>query len=294
MKKSGVYHIVNEVNGHSYVGSSVDIYTRWKKWKFDFKKPMRYNSILKSAVQKYGIEHFTFIILEECEPIKEALEATEQYYIDTLKPEYNMRGAAYVAGIGNKSRTGYVCSEERKQAHREYQTAKMADPANRAKIASKMRGVKKNYDVHTKGKPRPDEVKQKISESNRKSPKRKEFSESRRGKPNLAISTSGEYGVNWRTDMQKWIVKIDNKKYGAFDTIEEAKVKRDLILATPVEQRIPNRTGAPSGSGHYGIQWNKQQNKWIIRFGKKYFGGFADLAEAISRRDDIVQEKKAA
>lgn len=51
---------------------------------------------MKRAFAKYGLEHFTFIILEECTPTKEALEVREQYYIDTLKPAYNVLQKAYL------------------------------------------------------------------------------------------------------------------------------------------------------------------------------------------------------
>lgn len=92
IKKSGVYQIVNEVNGKYYVGASIDIPVRWRKWRYNFKKPMTYRSLLHAAVIKYRIENFTFIILEECEPDK--LEEREQHYIDTLKPLYNTQKKA--------------------------------------------------------------------------------------------------------------------------------------------------------------------------------------------------------
>jgi group I intron endonuclease len=88
--RSGAYQIVNETNGKSYVGSSKDIINRWSAWRAYFRTTRKNRCVLWDAVQKHGIECFTFIILEQCEPIKEVLLALEQRYIDTLKPEYNI------------------------------------------------------------------------------------------------------------------------------------------------------------------------------------------------------------
>lgn len=95
IKKSGIYQIINEVNGHFYIGSSKNIKNRWQQWKSVFRhQKIKYKSYLYNAVQKYGIENFTFIIIEECEPSKVALESLEQHYIDSMKPEYNLMRVA--------------------------------------------------------------------------------------------------------------------------------------------------------------------------------------------------------
>jgi group I intron endonuclease len=105
IKRSWIYQIVNEINGKSYVGSSKDITNRWGHWRASFKKEMKYKSLLQMAIRKYGLEHFTFILLEECEPTKEMLEAREDCYFDLLKPEYNILQKAY-------SPAGHLVSQE--------------------------------------------------------------------------------------------------------------------------------------------------------------------------------------
>lgn len=98
IKRPGVYQIVNEVNGKFYVGSSIDVTNRWGQWRSYAKNNnLRYPSLLVKAFIKYGIENFTFILLEQCEPTKESLEALEQHYIDLLKPQYNILPKAYSA-----------------------------------------------------------------------------------------------------------------------------------------------------------------------------------------------------
>lgn len=120
--RSGAYQIVNEVNGKSYVGSSKNIDARWSAHRGSFKLPkMPTESLLWRAVQKYGIENFTFIVLEECEPTKTALLALEQHYIDTLNPEYNIMR---VAG----SRLGSKQSEEVKEKVRQANLGRKNSP----------------------------------------------------------------------------------------------------------------------------------------------------------------------
>ena len=235
IKYSGVYQIVNEVNGKSYVGSSVDINGRWRKWRsYARKNTLRYPSMLVKAFQKYGIEHFTFILLEECEPTKEALENLEQHYIDLLKPEYNILPKAYSA-IGNKSRKGQKQTDEEKENHRKAAIAMMSDPEVRAKISRAMTGVKKNYVTATTGTHRSEETKQKIIESHKLSEKTKAYAEKRKGKPNMATSRSGEFGIRWRGESQKWTVKIDNRNYGAFEHLTDAIERRDYIISLDLD-----------------------------------------------------------
>ena len=76
----GIYKITNNLNKHSYIGQSVRIEHRWQEhkshynWQRESKKP------LYLAFQKYGIENFTFEVLEECE--REKLSEREKYWIE--------------------------------------------------------------------------------------------------------------------------------------------------------------------------------------------------------------------
>jgi len=82
-KISGIYKIVNNVNGKTYVGSSVNIERRWSQHRTIERK-----TIIHYAIKKYGEINFEFSILEYCK--KESLIEREQYYYDLLKPDYNM------------------------------------------------------------------------------------------------------------------------------------------------------------------------------------------------------------
>jgi group I intron endonuclease len=238
IKRSGVYQIVNETNGKSYVGSSKDITNRWKKWKFVFKSEIKYVSLLKKAVQKYGIEHFTFIIIEECESTKELLEARENYYIETLRPEYNILQKAYTS-------LGFKHSEKTLQKLREIHSNIDPDHQQKMTEAARIANIGKPRSEQTKQKisegnigkdmsmlrgiPRTDDVRLKVSEGIRNSEVFQQSVKARVGK-STKKSSHGNYGITWRNDSNKWIVKIKNKKYGSFKTIDEAIIKRNEIL----------------------------------------------------------------
>lgn len=65
-KKCGVYKITNDVTGKFYIGSSIDINKRWKTHIHASKNP-KYNHLeLYKDFNEYGIDSFTFEIIEEC------------------------------------------------------------------------------------------------------------------------------------------------------------------------------------------------------------------------------------
>ena len=384
--RSGIYQWLNKINGKSYIGSSKDLTNRKGHWIANFKKDkMKYKSILHDAAKKHGLENFIFIILEECEPTKEMLEARENYYIETINPEYNILQKAYsplgfkwteeqkqeyrnnyseerkqataerskeymeqpeikekyselrkgktfeeifgeeraqeilekqsigrtgkavgldpwnkgTTGLQEAWNKGIPCSEETKQKIRdsyEYQEpwnkglpwndeikqkiseSKIGQEAWNKGIPATEKEKQRLYEMFqanyteehqqkmteaarivNTGKERSEETKLKISESNRNSDARKTFAESRKwvertddvkekigkgireseifqnsvkarfGKSNNK-GTHGNYGVTWRNDSNRWIVKIHNKKYGSFKTIEEAILRRDEIM----------------------------------------------------------------
>lgn len=94
--KSGVYKITNIVTNEYYVGSSINIGKRLSRYfsiNYLKDKTERYNSRIYTAILDNGYNKFTIEILEYCD-INAILEK-EQYYIDLLKPKYNI---ALVAG----------------------------------------------------------------------------------------------------------------------------------------------------------------------------------------------------
>ncbi len=106
----GIYKITNNINGKSYIGLSTNIKKRWKKHKQ--KNYIEYfkDKPLYRAFNKYGIDNFTFEVLEECSI--EELSKKEIYYID----KYDSFGKnGYNATLGGDGAHGYKWSEELKQ-----------------------------------------------------------------------------------------------------------------------------------------------------------------------------------
>jgi hypothetical protein len=86
--KCGIYCIKNIKNNKCYIGSSINIYYRLRRHKSDLIRKVHANSILQNSYNKNGAEAFTVSILEEC--TSDIVLQREQYYINTICPEYNI------------------------------------------------------------------------------------------------------------------------------------------------------------------------------------------------------------
>lgn len=87
--KSGIYCWTNIESNKKYVGSSVDLYKRFTKY-YSIKYITRTSksSLICRALLKHGYSKFKLDILEYSDP--SVLIEREQYFIDTLNPEYNI------------------------------------------------------------------------------------------------------------------------------------------------------------------------------------------------------------
>lgn len=86
---SGVYQIVNELDGKRYIGSSKDIHGRVQHHRSELRRNRHHSPHLQNAYNKYGEDKFYFSILEICENIRDTILFLEQKYLD-LNPEYNI------------------------------------------------------------------------------------------------------------------------------------------------------------------------------------------------------------
>lgn len=100
----GIYKITNQVNNKVYIGQSVRIEKRWEEHKRKpfLEKSEDYNYPLYQAIRKYGLENFTFEIIEECP--QEELNSKEEYYIGLYEsfPPSNNKGYNQTPGGGNQ------------------------------------------------------------------------------------------------------------------------------------------------------------------------------------------------
>lgn len=101
----GVYSITNKVNNKRYIGSSTNLGRRKTSHFTCLRKGKGHNQHLQYSYNKFGESSFIFAVIEYC--TKEELLVREQFYVDTLKPEYNVRPKC-------ESNAGVPCSEARR------------------------------------------------------------------------------------------------------------------------------------------------------------------------------------
>lgn len=116
LNRSGIYEILNSVNGKRYIGSAVSLRSRWSEHRSHLARGSHHSRHLQAAWRKYGADAFSFRPLILCS--KENLLFYEQIAMDAMNPEYNV---ARIAG----SSIGCIRT-----------------PETRAKIADKARGRK--------------------------------------------------------------------------------------------------------------------------------------------------------
>ena len=93
----GIYKITNQKTGECYIGQALDIRKRWYehcKNMLGIDTPV--GSKLCAAAQDYGIENFTFEILQECKNFE--LNEKEKYFIEL----YNSNTFGYNKTAGNR------------------------------------------------------------------------------------------------------------------------------------------------------------------------------------------------
>lgn len=93
-KISGVYKITNKINGKFYIGSSTNVFKRWKSHieRFDDKNGKEFNKPLYAAMRKFGLKNFTFEILI-IEPNVKKLREKEKLLIEqsnAVEDGYNL------------------------------------------------------------------------------------------------------------------------------------------------------------------------------------------------------------
>ena len=94
----GIYKIENKINGKIYIGQSIAIKTRWQQHKYEAKMGES-QAPLYRALRKYGIENFSFEILEECP--QESLNEREIFWIAFYKSNNRDFGYNVLSGGEN-------------------------------------------------------------------------------------------------------------------------------------------------------------------------------------------------
>lgn len=152
--KSGVYRWINQNKGKTYVGSSVNLGKRFTSYySFKYLTDPKRNMLIHKALLKYGYSNFTLEILEYCD--SHTLLEREQYYIDNLKPEYNIlakAGSSFGFRPSEETRLKMSIKTpehlEKTRSHLKKLNSKPFSSEIRARISEGM----SNFNILTKGK----------------------------------------------------------------------------------------------------------------------------------------------
>ena len=131
--KSGVYCLINKINGHSYVGSSINLASRMKNYlNTTFLKSKQNNNMpIVKALLKYNHSNFTLLILEHVEA--QYLTVRETYFITFVIPYYNVLKQGY-------SSLGYKHTKETKQLLSELAKNRVHSDVTKGLIAKALTG----------------------------------------------------------------------------------------------------------------------------------------------------------
>ena len=160
MTGRGIYQILNKINGNRYVGSAMCFKKRKAVHLSQLRRNKHHNRHLQNAWNLYGEKAFAFEILEYVIDPEQLIER-EQYYLDTLKPEYNLSPTA-------GSNLGIVLSKATRQkmseAHKGNKrcVGRRLSEETKRKISERLRG-QTPWNKGLKMGPHTEETKQKIS-----------------------------------------------------------------------------------------------------------------------------------
>ncbi len=145
-RQSGIYKILNKINGKFYIGSAVDFYERWHSHKHYLETNRHHNAYLQRAWVKYQSVSFEFMILEYCE--KEKLIEREQFWIDQTKC-YDRKVGYNIRLIAN-SNVGLKFSDEHKAKMSAWQVGRTLSEETKEKISNALVGIKLSKETKLK------------------------------------------------------------------------------------------------------------------------------------------------
>lgn len=291
----GVYKITNKINNKCYIGQSINIERRFEEHKYT----NRSSKHLHRAIKKYGVDNFSFEIVEECK--REQLSDKEKYWIkyyNSISPfGYNLT----IGGDGGntfqyrteqemqetKKKISQATSGEKNGFYGKQHSEKTKDILRKCNIGKTLSEETKNkLSESLQNHYMPDVAKQKISQATKKQWENKNFRELMK-----EVNKGNKYvkGNKWNvgridiyhkdTHIHKRILIDDLEKY----------INEGYLKGIPPESKIhhPNVLHCTE-ENLIGVSFLKDQKKWIayINFRKKRYGNktFETKEEAINYR----------
>ena len=274
----GIYKITNKVNGKCYIGQSLDIEKRFKSH-----KRCKENRPLYNAFKKYGIDNFTFEVIEECE--KEKLNEREIYYIALYKSANYRFG--YNSSLGGEKTSLIVSSKTRKKISKSKKgelnpmygktmsaEAKIKQSKSFKQTISNMpkkqfKKWHKKIGAKHKGKIVSQEQREKISKTLKEYFKneenRKKISEHKKGKP-LSLLTRMKMSMTKQVSMQKYAKKVlqydlNDNLIAEYDSLQDINKKTGFLQSNICLCCNGKRNTAYGFKWKYDEEFNRQNRK---------------------------------
>lgn len=106
-----IYKIQNQIDGAVYIGKTIDYMQRWRAHRaFAKREGERSKGPLYKAIKKYGIDNFSFSIIEECKDSE--LSEREKYWISEYCATDRTRGYNISSGGNNDCKRVCQYSED--------------------------------------------------------------------------------------------------------------------------------------------------------------------------------------
>ena len=144
----GIYAIIHNLTGASYVGQSIDIEFRWRMHRNALRVARHDNVHLQRAWTKDGEAAFEFVVVEEC--AADDCTDREQFWLDRFREAGSVYNLGLCANPTWKGRTHSAESRARMSKARRGKHLPPISMEHRERIGAAQRGVPKSAEHRAK------------------------------------------------------------------------------------------------------------------------------------------------